>query len=225
MASHRTASTLFVSGIVLMATIVVLGKYYLAPILDPLGVRAYEARFGDPGMLKFLLFAVGFPLGAGLTMLGGYFLSGAQRSRTAWLVVLTFVAAIAAVLVQGIFGTEHSPAYFGIGGISIGALVAVTFWYWGRYRQALPETLRASADLQACGYLWFAVAAWNTCGFGGMPSYAIYPQKLLAHDSLWFAVAQLKSVMACFVLGWAFTALAMWRAAKARAGTRSEIEL
>jgi hypothetical protein len=187
MTSQRTASTLFVIGIGLMATIVVLGKYHLAPILDSLGVRAYQAKFGDPGMLKFLLFAVGFPLGAGLTMLGGYSLSGAQRSRTALLVVLTLVAAIAAVLVQGIFGTKHSPAYFGVGGITIGALVTVTFWYWGHYRRALPETLRASADLQACGYLWFAVAAWNTCGFGGMPSYAIYPQKLLAHDSLWFS--------------------------------------
>ncbi|KPL28009.1 MAG: hypothetical protein AMJ72_05525 [Acidithiobacillales bacterium SM1_46] len=225
MTSQRTASTLFVIGIGLMATIVVLGKYHLAPILDSLGVRAYQAKFGDPGMLKFLLFAVGFPLGAGLTMLGGYSLSGAQRSRTALLVVLTLVAAIAAVLVQGIFGTKHSPAYFGVGGITIGALVTATFWYWGHYRRALPETLRASADLQACGYLWFAVAAWNTCGFGGMPSYAIYPQKLLAHESLWFAVAQLKSVMACFVLGWVFTALGMWRAARARAGIRSEIEL
>jgi len=225
MASRRFAITLFISGIAVMIAVTALGKYQLAPILDPLGVRAYQARYGDPGMLAFLFFAVGFPLGAGLTMLGGYTLSGARRSRTGALLTVTLVAAIAAILVQGIFGTRHSPAYFGIGGITIGVLVAATFWYWGSYRLGLPETLRASADLQACGYLWFAVAAWNTCGFGGMPSYAIYPQKLLAHDSLWFAVAQLKSVMACFVLGWAFTALGMWHAAKARAGIRSEIEL
>ncbi len=57
------------------------------------------------------------------------------------------------------------------------------------------EAARTAADLQAGGYLWFAVAAWNLCGVGGMPSFALYPQKMLSFDSQFFAVAQMKVVM------------------------------
>ena len=61
----------------------------------------------------------------------------------------------------------------------------------------------------------FALAAWNMCGFGGAPSFALFPEKMLTHDSQAFAIGQLKSVMAFIVLGWLFTALGFFMAARA----------
>ena len=63
------------------------------------------------------------------------------------------------------------------------------------------------ADLQGAGYLCFAISAWNLCGIGGMPSFALEPTRMLALGSRSFAVGQMKVVMALLVLGWFFTAL------------------
>ena len=57
------------------------------------------------------------------------------------------------------------------------------------------------------GYLCFALAAWNLCGVGVIPGMALYPEKMLALEPRFFAVAQMKAVMAFFLLGWIFTVI------------------
>ena len=107
-----------------------------------------------------------------------------------------------------------SPTYFGTGGISILVLAAATIYFWGSYRARQPASRHTALDLQAIGYLCFALAAWNTSGFGDAPSFALFPEKMIALDAHGFAVGQLKSIMAFFVLGWLFTMLGFFKAAR-----------
>lgn len=205
----------FGAGVALMVFVTAFGKWSLQPALSELGIHAYRATYGDPGMLRFLLFALGFPLGAGFCLVGAVRWSETSCRRSLWLVALTIVAALSSVLVPVVFGTSPSPGYFGTGGVLILALVAAVFWFWGRQRGHLPEAQRVATDLQACGYLWFAVAAWNLCGVGSMPSYALDPVKMIRLDSQGFAIGQMKVVMLDLLLAWLFTVLGFRRALQA----------
>jgi hypothetical protein len=209
----RSGVLLFFVGVTMMLAIAALGRFGLQPSMQDYGLRGYQAIYGDAGMLPFLVFALGFPVGAGLCAIGAVWMSAASRGTLRWFVTLTLVAAVTSVLVPAMFGAVVSPSYFGAGGVLILLLVAATFWYWGRYRAGLPETARGAADLQACGYLWFAVAAWNLCGVGGMPGYALYPERVIRFGSQGFAAGQMKVVMLCLVLGWTFSLLGFRRAA------------
>lgn len=200
----------FGAGAALMVLAVILGKFFLAE-LQQLGMSGYEAAHGSRGALRFLLFAMGFPLGAGLAVTGAVLFAPTRPARTALFLLLAILGAIGAVLVPLLFGTHTSPVYFGTGGVLIMLLVVATAWFWGERRARLPDSTRAAADLQGVGYLFFALAAWNLCGVGGMPGFALYPEKMLALGTHGFAVGQMKVVMAFFVLGWLFTALGWWR--------------
>ena len=86
-------------------------------------------------------------------------------------------------------------------------LIILYAWYWSAYRAGLEDKLRRASDFQAMGYLSFALAAWNLCGVNSIPGLAMYPEKMLTLEPRFFAVAQLKAVMAFFVLGWLFTVI------------------
>ncbi len=212
MMRQASGSILFGAGAALMALAVILGKFFLSD-LHQLGMIGYEAAYGPRGMLLFLLFALGFPFGAGLAVLGMLVRAGAPGGRVALFAAAAVLGAFGSVIVPLVFGTHISPAYFGTGGVLILLLALATAWAWGgrRAQLAAAGAPTAGADLQALGYLCFALAAWNLCGVGGMPGFALYPEKMLALDARDFAVGQMKAVMAFFVLGWFFTALGWWR--------------
>lgn len=141
-----------------------------------------------------------------------------SRSLTGriWPFALLAIPGIALViLVPMLFGRGMSASYFGIGGVSILVLSAATIYYWGVYRARQPASRHAALDLQAIGYFCFSLAAWNSCGFGSVPSFALFPEQMIALGSRDFAVGQLKSIMAFFVLGWLFTMLGFFKASRA----------
>ena len=179
------------------------------------GIEGVRAKHGDAGGLRLLAFAFAFPLGIGLSLLGAALFGGTAATRAGRFGGLALFVVLIPILVPGVFGTGHSPNYFGYGGIAILVLVATSTWYWGQHRMRVSEALRGAADWQGLGLLAFALAAWNLCGFGGMPSFAVYPHKMIELNAIPFAVGQLKAVMALFVLGWVFTALGLRRAAQA----------
>lgn len=213
MIRNKTGVIVFSAGVLLMLLSVFLGKV-IETDLQSLGIKGYESAKGPPGMLQLLLFVFSFPLGAGLALLGGVLFARVQRGRVLALGVLLFVIVTVVVFVPVVFGTGVNPLYFGTGGVSILVLVALAWWFWGGYRGRLPEDARGAADLQALGYFCFALAAWNLCGVGGMPGFALYPERMIALESRDFAVGQLKAVMAYFVLGWVFTVAGLYRRAK-----------
>jgi hypothetical protein len=213
MGVQRIGILFYLAGLAVMVGDIVYGRL-IQDEVAALGIAGIQAKYGDAGGLKLLAFAFSFPLGVGLSLLGAALFGGTARSRAGRLASLGLFVILVPILAPGVFGTGHSPNYFGYGGMLILVLVAASMWYWGRYRMRLNEVRRDAADWQGLGYLAFALAAWNLCGFGGMPSFAVYPQKMIELNAIPFAVGQLKAVMALFILGWLFSLLGLRRAAQ-----------
>ena len=213
MNKQRLGLIVYLAGVAIMVGDIIYGRL-IQPEVAELGLAGIQARYGDAGGLKLLLFAFAFPLGVAVSLLGAALFGGTANSRAGRIGGIALLMVLVPILTPGVFGTQHSPNYFGYGGMSILVLVAVAMWYWGKYRMRLSEAMRPAADWQGLGYLAFALAAWNLCGFGGMPSFAVYPEKMIALNAIPFAVGQLKAVMALFILGWVFTVLGLRRAAQ-----------
>jgi len=213
MNTQRVGSIVYLAGLAIMIADVIYGKQIQSEVAT-LGLAGMQAKYGDGGILKVLLFAFAFPLGVAVSLLGAALFGGTAKSRAGRIGGIALLVLLVPILTPGILGTQHSPNYFGYGGMAILALVAAAIWFWGQYRLRLPDAMRPAADWQGLGYLAFALAAWNLCGFGGMPSFAVYPEKMIALNAIPFAVGQLKAVMALFILGWIFTVLGLRRAAQ-----------
>lgn len=216
MKPQRIGMVLYLVGLAVMVGDVVYGRTIQAEVAE-LGIVGIQAKYGDIGGLKLLAFAFGFPFGVGISLLGAALFGGTAETRAGRFGGIALLVVLVPILTPGVFGTAHSPNYFGYGGLSILVLVALSIWFWGRYRRRVPAALRPAVDWQGLGYLAFALAAWNLCGFGGMPSFAVYPEKMIALKAVPFAVGQLKAVMALFILGWVFTAVGLRQAARAPA--------
>jgi len=211
---YRLGLILFLVGVTIMVGDVVYGKLIQGEV-SRLGMSGLEVEQGKPGLLKLLLFAFSFPLGMGLSLLGAALFGGTAASRAGRLGGIALFLILVPMFLPEVFGKQHSAGYFGLGGIAILLLVSIAVWFWGNYRLRLNEAQRTAADWQGLGYLSFALAAWNLCGFGSMPSFALYPEKMIALNAIPFAVGQLKAIMALFVLGWLFTAIGLRRAVRA----------
>lgn len=214
MKTQRIGMVLYLIGLAVMVGDVIYGRTIQAGVAE-LGIVGMQTKYGDIGGLKLLAFAFGFPLGVGISLLGAALFGGTAETRAGRYGGIALLVVLVPILTPGVFGTDHSPNYFGYGGSSILVLVALSIWFWGRYRRRLSAAMRPAVDWQGLGYLAFALAAWNLCGFGGMPSFAVYPEKMIVLKAIPFAVGQLKAVMALFILGWVFTAVGLRQAARA----------
>ena len=204
MNNQRRGRWIFVIGLAVVFCSIVAGGLLKDELLR-LGDQAFLARHGAAGWLAFLSFGFGFPLGIAVCTSGMYIASETSTGKRVVFISGALLIALSAILVPGIAGRAPSPLFFGSGGYIILLLVLVTFWLWGKHRASLPPKARIGADLQGAGYLCFAVVAWNLCGLGGMPSFALDPEKMLATGSRGFAIGQMKSIMVALVVGWLLT--------------------
>ncbi len=211
---QRIGIVVFIIGLAVMVGDVVVGKLIQAEVAG-LGMSGLEAQHGKAGLGKLLVFAFSFPLGMALSLVGAAMFGGTATSRAGRFGGVGLLLVLVPMFLPEIFGKGHSPNYFGLGGIAIMVLVAAAMWFWGNHRMRLNAAKRAAADWQGLGLLCFALVAWNLCGFGGMPSFAVYPEKMIELNAVPFAVGQLKSIMALFILGWIFTVLGLRRAVQA----------
>jgi hypothetical protein len=209
--SRAVGLILFLLGAVVTAAVVVMGKLYMPELQGPDALPLARLH-GTPAMLKLSVFGYGFPLGLGLCVVGAATLGRAGARRAGLLAAAALAGVGIVIAVPHLFGDQRSPLYFGVGGVAILALFLLTAWSWGVHRRSLTPGLRAAADLQALGYLCFAIAAWNACGAGGMPGFALDPERVLALGTGAMATARFKVVMAFFVLGWLLTLLGFRRA-------------
>jgi hypothetical protein len=211
--SLRLAAALFASGAGLMIAAVLLGNPLQTEITRA-GMDAYLHNHGPRAWLQFFVFALGFPLGAGLCAVAA--LLGSERSigRIAGFGAWVTVVAASAIFVPGIAGRAADPLFFASGGYLLLLLILAALWFWGRYRRALEPALRPAADIQAAGYLCFAAASWNLCGLATMPSYALEPERMSALNTLGFATGQAKAIMALLVVAWLLIAWGYREAAR-----------
>ncbi len=214
MSDKRAGVLVFSAGLTIMALSAIMGKVLQSQLFE-LGIAGLQQAYGLMGMIPAMVFFFSFPVGLVICLTGAVTMSKSLTGRI-WPFALLAIPGIAVViLVPLIFGRGLSASYFGIGGVLILVLAAATVYYWGSYTAQQPASRHAALDLQAIGYLCFALAAWNICGFGSAPSFALFPEKMIAFGSRDFAVGQLKSIMAFFVLGWLFTMLGFFKASRA----------
>src|SRR4030066_973959 len=162
MNTQRVGSIVYLVGLAIMIGDVIYGKQIQTEVAA-LGLAGIQARDGDAGGLKLLLFAFAFPLGVGVSLLGAALFGGTATSRAGRIGGLALLVVLAPILTPGIFGTQHSPNYFGYGGMSILALVAAAMWFWGKYRMRLSDAVRPAADWQARRELALAHARSALC--------------------------------------------------------------
>jgi len=223
MINHRVGVALFVVGVALMASAVMVGLS-IEQEVENLGLQGYQTEHGMSGVLKFVLLAFGFPLGVGICLAGALCASERSRWRMALFSAFTVAGAATTLLVSILFGRHPQPAFFGTGGMLILVFLVLSAWYLAAYRAKLPAGMRGATDLQAAGYVCFAMAAWNLCGVGGMPSFLLDPGKALSLNSVELAIGQMKSVMVLLALGWLLTALGFRQAARASIPSSCESE-
>ena len=213
MANNRAGVLIFFTGLVVMAGSAVMGEV-LQSELYAIGIDGFRQAHGTAGMISALAFFFSFPVGLVICLMGAVNMRRSLGGNI-WSYALLAIPGVAlVVLVPWLFGRELGDNYFGAGGIAILLLVAATIYYWGSFRARQPASRHAALDLQAIGYLCFALAAWNSCGFGSVPSFALFPDKMIALGTRAFAIGQLKSIMAFFVLGWLFTTLGFLKASR-----------
>lgn len=211
MKAATRGALLFAVGAVLMSGAVVLGKFFLP-----------EAQHGVVPMTellhlpKFILFAFGFPLGVGLALWGAALGGGADGRRALLFGAAAAVGPVVMLAIPVVAGVADSPVYFGVGGVTLLLLILLTLAGWGFYRSRLPRTVRSAGDLQAVGYCCFALAAWTVCGVGGMPGFALYPDRMQQLQTHFMAIVNLKAAMAFFILGWLFTLLSFYHTGRRR---------
>jgi hypothetical protein len=203
---QRQGQWVFAFGLLVVLTSVIAGNLIQDELVSQ-GDQAFLASHGAAGWLGFFTFAFGFPLGMAICATGMFMASEPAAGKRLLFTITALLVALSAILVPGVAGRAPSAYFFGTGGYIILGLVLATLWLWGRYRASLPPEARLGADLQGAGYLCFAIVAWNLCGLGGMPSFALDPEKMLATGSRGFAIGQMKSIMVALVVGWILTAV------------------
>ncbi len=211
MIQDKFGKSLFILGVLVMILAVVLGMN-IDSNASNMGIEAMKKT--DASLLALLMvFAFAFPLGVVLLAVGAVMIGGKMFSRYTNLLLGSGLLVSLVVLVPMLFTREMSTLYFGAGGVSILTLIVIAAWFWSQYRLNLIERERDILDIKGVGYLCFALAAWNLCGFAGMPSFALFPAKMIEYGARPFAIGQLKAIMAYLVLGWAATAYGYYRAA------------
>jgi hypothetical protein len=214
-ARDRTGRYALAIGVLIMIASVITGNLIQAEI-STYGHIEFTNLYGLSGWARFLLFAFGLPLGLGVSALGLYgTVENSWKHRVTAFVIVLF-AILSAVIIPLLFGRGQSAVFFGTGGYLILLMLFAVTWLWGKYRAGLPREARAGADLKGAGYLYFAIATWNLCGIGGMPSFALEPDRMIALGTREFATGQMKTVMALLLMGWVFTALGYHRSCKDR---------
>jgi len=210
-----TGLGVFFTGLLVMIAAVLTGNS-IEPEVGRLGMDVYLAQQNFTGWLQFLLFAFGFPLGLVICAIGLFAASGGKGAGLLPFGLLLLTAALLPLLGPLLFGRQPSATFFGTSGYFLLSLVIIALWLWGRHRAGLQPAERPAADLQGAGYVCFAMAAWNLCGVGGMPAFALTPERMLATGSTGFATGQMKAVMLLLLLGWLLTLFGYYQAGRSR---------
>jgi hypothetical protein len=204
---------IFCIGSLLMIMATITGKMVI-PEASKLGAAAYWHTSQILEKVLFAFFALGFPLGSVIMLIGAKYFSEPVKKKLFLFIASAFGITLLPVLIILIFGINTSPLFFGFGGSIITLLFLLVGWNWGEFRAGLSKDEKKATDFQMLGYLFFALAAWQICAVGGVPGFALYPEKMIAFESQPIAVAQMKITMVTFILAWVFTLLGLRKKAK-----------
>ena len=191
-------------GIIMLVSSIIV-KNYLYPIIKEIGVIEHLRNADLRENILYTIFKAGFPLGAGIIIVGAGILSDAHRKRIWWYAWLIILVALIISIIPKIFGREYSQGYFDITGIFITLLFLLFSWYWSRNRHKLDDKFQIAADLKMAGYIFFLLAGWQFCVLWEMPIFLSNPEKIIQFQTLPLAIGQAKLIMVLFIIGWIFT--------------------
>lgn len=206
MENKKLGMSIFIVGAIIMFAAVMYGNG-LQDDLRSYSLEGFATKYGVAGQLRFFSFAFGFPMGLGLALIGVALLGNTNQQRIIYFLIVTILATLAPGIIPAIFGRSLSAVYFGGGGYIMMVLTLIAIWYWGQYRMRVAASKHLALDLQGMGYLCFAVAIWDLCGAATMPSFSLEPEMMIQKNAQAFAIGQMKSIMALFIIGWIFTLL------------------
>jgi hypothetical protein len=170
------------------------------------------------GMVKTVVWMFSFKLGALFALIGASLYAHVQ-SRRIWLFTLGFFLYLVFMVIP--IPGPYSIA-FGIGGGFIALLFFMIIHYWARYRTERGGEDTTVSDLRMVGYVFFAFATYNLCGFCGVGSFAIYPEKMIRFGLQSQAASQASHILIELVLGWFFIFLSQHKAMRiGREGLKS----
>lgn len=162
--------------------------------------------FINEHMTSFRMYYLSYPLGILLAVIGVLY-HRADMSRVWLFAAGGVIALIIYDRAHVVAGAYPNSLFFAVGGTLITLILLGIIWYWAKYRAGVEKPALIAADLQMAGYIFFAFAAWSTCGIGGMPCYALYPEKMITLQTLPVLFSLLSKIMVFFVLGWFFLLL------------------
>jgi hypothetical protein len=190
----------------ILALFIVIALFFigdtLAPEIKQLGMSQYIKQNHWQGALFVFGFVFAFPVGLLLIVLAGL-LNGKYTGK--YLFALIHVVILGALLVMiwpFIASRENSVSYFAYSGGLLLVMIFAVGWFWTQQRISCKPGHGKIVDLRGSSYFFFALATWNMCGVGGMPGYALYPERSLEVDAYPFIIGQLKVVMLYLLLAW-----------------------
>lgn len=205
--SRTVGWILFGLGVLYMAGLGWLYSWWVVPATRAAGPAYIQNLVG-------FVWALAVPLGSILVLLGAALLAQVERRLFLILVVGSIIFAAWRVL-----GTTSRmlPQLFGIGGGLITLFFLGLTWNWVRTRPTLSGGEKTGSDLQAVGYLFFVVAAWDLCGLLGVPTFLLRPEQAQGFAiPASTATSMASTILVLLVLGWAFMFLGQWIAVRDR---------
>lgn len=180
------------------------------------GPAGYWAGFHSG---RFIFFSLSYPIGLALGLVGASLVAGLRGGRF-WVLVGAAAVSVYGVSPQYSFiiSGPH-PWFFGLNGGLITAFLFVIFISWAKDRPWLSGRSGATADLRLISHLCFGVAAWQMCGLGGFPVWALHPEKVIGIDTLPVAINVTAKASIYLTIGFFFSGLAQflaWRNAAER---------
>ncbi|MGD8925227.1 MAG: hypothetical protein PVG20_00165 [Thioalkalispiraceae bacterium] len=190
----------------ILSLIIVIALFFLghslAPQIKELGMSQYIQQNRWQGGLFVFSFVFAFPVGLLLIVLAGL-MNGKLSGKYLFLAIhVVILGALLVMLWPFIAGRENSVSYFGFSGGLLLVLIFSVGWFWSQLRANCQPEHRKIVDLRGASYFFFALATWNMCGVGGMPGYALYPERSIEVNAYPFIIGQVKVVMLYLVLAW-----------------------
>jgi len=211
---RKAANVILVTICIALLCYTVLGGAWMKPELGRLGMNGFLAEKGAAGGVALYLWLFSLPL-AMIAGAIGVALGVRVPAGRVWafgvvsLLVLIFPLGVAAAIGKSV------GAIFGTGGILIEVFLLLLLWFWARERVTLKGRQALAADLRLAGYVFFAFAAWDLCGLGAQPIYALSPEKMIQFGMRPLALQMMYGILAYLVVGWGLTCASHFVAARA----------
>jgi len=212
MKSDRFGLMIFWLGALYMFIAGWLVIWWVTPIYRNVPIEEVNQTVLAVGGPLFIILALSIPLGAAMAAIGILLYAENEKSRI-WPIA---IAGAFILLISMFFSTmAYYPVMFGLlAGLIVLSFIAI-LWYWGKRRVTLKGPARTAADLQLIGYLFFIMAAGNTCTILGNPFWGLYfPEKVLETNALPIAYSFGIKLIIYFTLGWLFIFLSHYKASQ-----------